>query len=79
MVKKNNNIIKVVSYLLVLLILVGIIGCIAFLTNNFTQEPATMLVQVNGQLVKGNVDSIVFQQVPAMDVGRWVQLDECGR
>lgn len=62
MVKKNNNIIKVVSYLLVLLILVGIIGCIAFLTNNFTQEPATMLVQVNGQLVKGNVDSIVFDK-----------------
>lgn len=62
MVKKNNNIIKVVSYLLVLLILVGIIGCIAFLTNNFTQEPATMLVQVNGQLVKGNVDSIVFNK-----------------
>lgn len=59
---KKTGVFKFISYILVILILVGVIGCIAFLTNNFTQEPATMLVQVNGQLVKGNVDSIVFDK-----------------
>ena len=60
--KKRGSFYKVLSYVIVIFILVGVLGAIAFLTNNFTQEPATMLVQVNGQLIKGNVDSIVFDK-----------------
>lgn len=60
--KKRGSFYKVLSYIIVILILVGVLGAIAFLTNNFTQKPATLLVQVNGQLIKGNVDSIVFDK-----------------
>ena len=60
--KKRGSFYKVLSYIIVIFILVGVIGGIAFLTNNFTQEPATMIVEVNGQFVKGSVDSIVFDK-----------------
>lgn len=60
--KKRGSFYKVLSYIIVIFILVGVLGAIAFLTNNFTQKPATLLVQVNGQLIKGNVDSIVFDK-----------------
>lgn len=60
--KKRGSFYKVLSYIIVIFILVGVLGAIAFLTNNFTQKPATMLVQVNGHLIKGNVDSIVFDK-----------------
>lgn len=59
---KKTSVFKFISYIIVILILVGVLGSIAFLTNNFTQEPATMLVQVNGHFIKGNVDSIVFDK-----------------
>lgn len=59
---KKTSVFKFISYIIVILILVGALGAIVFLTNNFTQKPATMLVEVNKQLIKGNVDSIVFDK-----------------
>lgn len=60
--KVKMSIFKVISYILIVIIFIGIIGGIAYLTNNFTKEPSTMLVQVNGKVVKDNVDSIVFDK-----------------
>lgn len=47
--RKTNSFFKVLSYLLVILVIVGVIGAIVYFTNGFTTDFTTFYVVIDGE------------------------------
>ncbi len=51
-----NKILSTISYIFIVIVLVGAIGAVAFLTNNFTKAPTSFIVEVNGKIIKATAE-----------------------
>lgn len=63
---KKNNAVQIICFIIGLLVFIGAIGGLSFLTNNFTTEPATLFVDIDGKVVKGSTDEIIFNTQKTM-------------
>ncbi len=58
-VKQSNGVIKVIVGIVLLMGIVAAIGCIAFFTNNFTEDFSTFYVEVNGEKVASSAGGYI--------------------
>lgn len=58
-VKQSNGVIKVIVCIVLLMGVVAAIGCIAFFTNNFTEDFSTFYVEVNGEKVASSAGGYI--------------------
>ncbi len=58
-VKQSNGVIKLVVGIVLLFGIVAVIGCIAFFTNNFTEDFSTFYVEVNGEKIASSAGGYI--------------------
>lgn len=58
-VKQSNGVIKLIVGIVLLFGIVAAIGCIAFFTNNFTEDFSTFYVEVNGEKIASSAGGYI--------------------
>lgn len=68
MTRKSSKVISILSYLIIVILLVGVCGMVAYFTNGFTSDFKTFYIAVDGKDVLANSSGYVMTVDSATDI-----------
>ena len=66
--KRKVKIGSIIAYVVIVLVIVAVVGSVAFLTNGFSSDFKTFFLRVNGRYVAGDVGDFVVSQSSPLEV-----------